>query len=243
MEKIGKDKLALLIKKTAWECSPIDRREDARRPQASRKTQESKEAFLLREDRAAYGEKAKETKAEIAEQRISRGARESGYHRPVHGRHQALHPHRDRPRDQFAFAYAYTSHASEAAADFMALFKSSRSRIPSPMCRRTTDRNSRTISRSTCEHEGIVHFHTYPRYPKMNAEIERFNRTLSEAFIAKNRDLLAYNTLPSTGVDGLAPLVQHPKATLVDWPSLSNAVYCEEPNAEESHMLWTSTGI
>jgi len=37
----------------------------------------------------------------------------------------------------------------------------------------------------------IIHFHTYPRCPKMNAEIERFNRTLSEAFISKNKHLLA----------------------------------------------------
>jgi transposase InsO family protein len=39
----------------------------------------------------------------------------------------------------------------------------------------------------------IVHFHTYPRCPKQNSEIERFNRTLSEAFIKGNKHLLAYD--------------------------------------------------
>lgn len=43
------------------------------------------------------------------------------------------------------------------------------------------------------EKNGIVHFHTYPRCPKMNTEIERFNRTLSDAFIKQNRNLLAYD--------------------------------------------------
>jgi len=29
----------------------------------------------------------------------------------------------------------------------------------------------------------LVHYHTYPRTPKMNAHIERFNRTVQEEFI------------------------------------------------------------
>ena len=32
----------------------------------------------------------------------------------------------------------------------------------------------------------MVHYHTYPRCPKMNSHIERFNRTIQEEFINYN---------------------------------------------------------
>ncbi len=41
-------------------------------------------------------------------------------------------------------------------------------------------------------------------FPKMQSEVERFNRTLHEAFIARNRHLLAYD------LDGF-------NAQLMDW--------------------------
>jgi len=34
---------------------------------------------------------------------------------------------------------------------------------------------------------GLTHYHTYPRSPKMNAHVERFNRTLSEEWIVYHR--------------------------------------------------------
>ena len=37
-----------------------------------------------------------------------------------------------------------------------------------------------------CLKENITHYFTYPRSPKMNAHIERFNRTLQEEFIFQN---------------------------------------------------------
>lgn len=40
---------------------------------------------------------------------------------------------------------------------------------------------------------GIIHFFTYPKSPKMNAYIERFNRTIQEDFINHNQELMAYN--------------------------------------------------
>ena len=43
------------------------------------------------------------------------------------------------------------------------------------------------------EKNNVVHFHTYPQCSKQNSEIERFNRTLSDAFIKRNRILLAYD--------------------------------------------------
>jgi transposase InsO family protein len=92
------------------------------------------------------------------------------------------------------------------------------------------------------EKNGIVHFHTYPKCPKMNTEIERFNRTLSDAFIKQNRYLLAYdidvfnqklidwllwyNTRRPHWALGLVSPMQYIVSTL---------------SAEESHMLWTDT--
>ena len=41
--------------------------------------------------------------------------------------------------------------------------------------------------------EHIIHYHNYPRSPKSNAFIERFNRTLKEQFIYNNWELLNNN--------------------------------------------------
>ena len=142
---------------------------------------------------------------------------------------------------EFAFAYAYASHASKAAADFMKIFQSV---APLLITHVQTDNGSefKDHFEIMCERDGIVHFHTYPRTPKMNAEIERFNRTLSEAFIAKNRHLLAHN-LPAFN------------RALMDWLLWYNTrrphwsigllspmrYIVKNLTAEESHMLWTST--
>ena len=42
---------------------------------------------------------------------------------------------------------------------------------------------------------GIVHWHTFPRTPKMNAHAERFNRTLQDEFVDYHEDLL-FDDLP-----------------------------------------------
>ena len=38
--------------------------------------------------------------------------------------------------------------------------------------------------------DGAVHWLTYPKYPKMNAHAERFNRTIQEEFIEYHLDIL-----------------------------------------------------
>ncbi|MFZ5537927.1 MAG: integrase core domain-containing protein [Pseudomonadota bacterium] len=40
------------------------------------------------------------------------------------------------------------------------------------------------------EKHGLTHFWTYPRSPKMNAHVERFNRTVQEQFVDYHEDLL-----------------------------------------------------
>lgn len=93
---------------------------------------------------------------------------------------------------EFAFAYAYPSHASSHATDFMKTFKEV---APISLTHVQTDNGSEFQDHFELylKSEDITHFHTYPRCPKQNAEVERFNRTLSEAFIQPNRHLLAHN--------------------------------------------------
>ena len=144
---------------------------------------------------------------------------------------------------EFAFAYAYTSHASRHAADFMRTFKHV---APLSLTHVQTDNGSEFADHfeSFCDDQGIVHFHIYPRSPKMNAEVERFNRTLSEAFIQKHRMLLAYD------LDAF-------NRELMDWLLWYNTrrphwsiglisplrYIVNKLPAPESHMCWTSTVV
>ncbi len=90
---------------------------------------------------------------------------------------------------KFAFAGAYTSHSSVSATDFL---RKVIEVCPFPINEIQTDNGSEFALNfeTACTSLGITHFHTYPRSPKMNAHIERFNRTLSEDFIMLNRGLL-----------------------------------------------------
>lgn len=142
---------------------------------------------------------------------------------------------------KFAFAYGYTSHASTHAADFMATFKEV---APLSLTHVQTDNGSEFADHfeAYCDDQGIVHFHAYPRTPKMQSEIERFNRTLSEAFIAKHRNLLAYD-------------LEAFNRALMDWLLWYNTrrphwsigllsplrYIVNRLPAEKSHMCWTST--
>ncbi len=93
---------------------------------------------------------------------------------------------------KFAFAFAYKNHSSDSASDFMQKFKKV---SPVSLTHVQTDNGSEFEKHFHLylEKSGIIHFNTYPHCPKENSEIERFNRTLSDAFIQQNRLLLAYN--------------------------------------------------
>lgn len=88
-----------------------------------------------------------------------------------------------------AFAAAYTNHGSRSAADFLR-----RAREVLPDCPRAvqTDNGSEfALHFAQARRDlGFTHFHTYPRSPKMNAHVERFNRTLDEEFLRYHRALL-----------------------------------------------------
>lgn len=142
---------------------------------------------------------------------------------------------------KFAFAYAYTNHSSLGTSDFMKKLKSV---APIHITHIQTDNGSEFANHFeiTLEKDGIVHFHTYPRSPKMNAEIERFNRTLSDAFISRNRLLLAHD-------------IEEFNQKLIDWLLWYNTrrphwslglisplkYIVSTLSAKESQMCWTDT--
>jgi putative transposase len=142
---------------------------------------------------------------------------------------------------KFSFAYAYKSHSSQTTADFMATF---RQVSPLTVTHVQTDNGSEFAQHFDLllKKEGIVHFHSYPRCPKMQSEIERFNRTLSDAFIKRHRYLLAYD-------------LEEFNRRLMEWLLWYNTrrphwslelksplqYICDQLPIRESHKCWTST--
>ena len=98
---------------------------------------------------------------------------------------------------KFAFAGAYTSHSSASAADFLRKVVEV---CPFLIEELQTDNGSEFAKyfEDACIILGLTHFHTYPRSPKMNPFVERFNRTVSDDCIMRHRallrdDLVAFN--------------------------------------------------
>ena len=82
---------------------------------------------------------------------------------------------------RFGFAWATTSHASPAAREFFGLC---RRVFPFSFTYVLTDNGSEFMKHFSEELNRLhlTHYHTYPKTPKMNAHVERFNRTLQEEF-------------------------------------------------------------
>jgi len=143
--------------------------------------------------------------------------------------------------DRFGFAATYTTHSSATATDFLTKLITV---APFTISEIQTDNGSEFAHHfhDACDALSIRHYHTYPRCPKMNGTVERFNRTLSEDFIRHHlpvlRDdvprfnvllidwLIWYNTeRPHQSLGGLAPL----------------EYYVKSLSAEECQMWWTRT--
>ena len=140
---------------------------------------------------------------------------------------------------RFAFAWSTISHASLAAKEF---FEYCRMVFPYPMEFVLTDNGSEFMKHFDEELRRLhnVHYHTYPRTPKMNAHCERFNRTIQEEFVdyhagllidpsAFNRILIPwlvwYNTeRPHWGLDLKSPMQ-----------------FILTTHAEKSNLWWTDT--
>ena len=83
---------------------------------------------------------------------------------------------------RFSFAWGTSSHASLAAKEF---FNICVKIFPYPIIFVLTDNGSEFKKHFNEELNRLylTHFHTYPRTPKMNAHVERFNRTIQEEYI------------------------------------------------------------
>jgi putative transposase len=90
---------------------------------------------------------------------------------------------------RFGYAYTYANHSSDSVRNFL---KRLIQRAPFVITEIQTDNGSEFAHHfhDACITLGIKHYHTYPRSPKMNAFIERFNRTVQEEFLIYHRALL-----------------------------------------------------
>jgi len=95
-------------------------------------------------------------------------------------------------KSDFAFSYAYKSLSSSSAKDFIQKLE----KVSPFNIKRVQTDNGQEFAKHFKEYlktQKITHFHTYPRSPKMNAVVERFNRTIQEEFSNYKRQTLAYN--------------------------------------------------
>mgnify|MGYP001613160288 CR=1 FL=1 len=83
---------------------------------------------------------------------------------------------------RFSFAWATNSHASLAAKE---IFEHCMLVFPFPFAFVLTDNGSEFKKHfsDALKRLHLTHYHTYPKTPKMNAHVERFNRTIQEEFV------------------------------------------------------------
>jgi transposase InsO family protein len=96
---------------------------------------------------------------------------------------------------KFSFAYTYSTASSINTRDFLDKLMSV---IPFKINAVQTDNGSEFEMYFDKEltKRNIPHYYTYPRCPKMNAYVERFNRTIQEEFIDFNINNLFYDLEP-----------------------------------------------
>ena len=142
-----------------------------------------------------------------------------------------------------AFAACYTNHGSKSAADF--LYRCQQVIPDSPKAIQT-DNGSEFAKyfQQTATILRLTHYYTYPRCPKMNANVERFNRTLQEEWLWRRKALLRDNVPVANNelVEYLlwynskrrhhALNLRSPFQAMVESLSLSKS---------ECHMWWTYT--
>lgn len=144
-------------------------------------------------------------------------------------------------KTRFAFAYSYKTLSSSSARDFMQKFQEV---APFTIKHIQTDNGKEfhKYFRDYVAEQNIVHFYNYPKQPKMNRYIERFNRTIQEQYVSWhmnnlyepsefNPDLMKYLIWYNTEK-------QHKslgKITPMQY-FINNYV-----QPEKSNMLWTTT--
>ena len=142
---------------------------------------------------------------------------------------------------RFAFGGAYSNHSSESASDFLTKMISV---APFRVTYVQTDNGSEFahLFQDACKKRGITHYHTYPRCPKMNGTVERFNRTISEDFIQHHLPLLRddITRFNERMIDWLLWYnTERPHESLGMLSPLQYIV--KDLSARECHMWWTRT--
>ena len=90
---------------------------------------------------------------------------------------------------KFSFSSCYSQLTSRAAKDFLSRLEMV---CPLPIKSLQTDDGAEFLGDldAYLKHKGIPHYFSYPRCPKINGCIERFNRTLKEELINNNLHLI-----------------------------------------------------
>ena len=144
-------------------------------------------------------------------------------------------------KTRFSFAYSYKTLSSNTAKDFMIRFQEV---APFTITHIQTDNGKEfhKYFREYVKSQNIVHFYNYPRSPKMNSFIERFNRTIQDQHVSWHMSdleepdefnqglmkyLIWYNTEKAHRSIGKVPPLQY---------FINNYI-----QPEKSNMLWTST--
>jgi transposase InsO family protein len=146
-------------------------------------------------------------------------------------------------RSEFAFSYGYKSLSSSSATDFLVKL---RQVAPFEVKRVQTDNGSEFHKHfhDATQTLDITHFWNYPRSPKMNAKIERYNRSVQEEFVDWHLDDLSLKTdsFNNQMMDWLVWYnTERPHWTLKLKSPMRYLLEMLQLPLAESDMLWTDT--
>ena len=153
-------------------------------------------------------------------------------------------------RTSFAYSFAYTHLSSAISTDFLHKFQAV---APFEIKHIQTDNGGEFMDKfhADLEKQGLIHFFNYPRHPKSNGKIERYNRTIQLECIDPNLEDLAYdiNKFNQILTDWLIyyntqrPHYAHrePNNKTIQIPPMRAFVYMLQLDQQKSNMLWTHT--
>lgn len=140
---------------------------------------------------------------------------------------------------RFGFAYSYKTLSSWTATDFLKKFQAV---APFRIARIQTDNGAEFARyfRDYVTQQGIIHYHNYPRSPRMNAYVENFNGLIQRQYVSWHLDELMTPTSFNVGlVEWLLWYnSEKPHSALGKLPPLRYFVNTFI-NPQKSNMLWT----
>lgn len=146
-------------------------------------------------------------------------------------------------KSEFAFSYGYTSLSSTNATDFLVKLTQV---APFTIKRVQTDNGSEFYKNfhEATQKLTMTHYWNYPRSPKMNAKIERYNRTVQEEFIDWHLDDFSLDLIKLNDLlmDYLIWYnTERPHWTLQLKSPMQYLLEGLQLTLAESNMLWTNT--